>query len=224
MKPFTLKSLASELRTTDVALRHLMLSLLDKNIVRKKEFGKRNKEIYYVDLDKAMAKLAGPEGLQRASVEETQAAKMELQRCMAKDAELQREMKSVLHELSNSDLGKRLKDEEEELEKLRARVIAAKGRISNSNDRKTSNKVGARASTFRFSREAASSNLTSKQIKVRFNYMRAEWRERREKCNDFIDNLADAMEKKLKDVHRLLDIETDKMAAVTMPPKKVIET
>ena len=36
MKPFTLKTFAAKLKMTDVALCHLMLSLLDKGIVWKK--------------------------------------------------------------------------------------------------------------------------------------------------------------------------------------------
>jgi len=51
--------------------------------------------------------------------------------------------------------------------------------------------------------------------------MRAEWRERKAKTNDFVDQIADAMEKKPKDVVKLLDIETDEMAGVagSMPPR-----
>jgi 26S proteasome regulatory subunit (ATPase 3-interacting protein) len=54
--------------------------------------------------------------------------------------------------------------------------------------------------------------------------MRAEWKSRKEKCMDFIDQLADGMEKKPKEIIKLLELETDEMVGVTIPPKHVIES
>jgi len=49
---------------------------------------------------------------------------------------------------------------------------------------------------------------------VRFNLMRTEWKGRKDKCNDLIDNLMDAMEQKLKNACEALDIVTDEMEGV----------
>jgi hypothetical protein len=52
--------------------------------------------------------------------------------------------------------------------------------------------------------------------------MRDVWKQRKEKCMDFCEHLADGLDKKVKDVVKLLDVETDEMAKVTMPPKHVV--
>jgi len=210
-----------------------------------KEFGKRKKEIYYVDIEKASKDLShssasgddsdGGENSTNAVVsnDEMRAGKMELQNCMTRQAGLQREMKSVLLDLSNDDLTKKLEEEETLANGLRSRVNAAKGRIETSHNdsggasRSSFAKRGANygtqiRSTFQAKREE--DNMTSKQIKTRFNFMRMEWKARKEKCNDFIDNLADAMEKRLKDVHKTLDVVTDQMEGVVLPPKQVIDS
>jgi len=207
-----------------------------------KEFGKRKKEIYYVDIDKASKDLShssasGDDGGKStnatASSDEMQARKVELQSCMARQVGLQREMKRVLQELSNDDLTKKLEEEETVANGLRSRVTAAKGRIETSHDdsggggRSSLAKRGANygtqiRSTFQTKREE--DTMTSKQIKTRFNFMRLEWKARKEKCNDFIDNLADAMEKRLKEVHKTLDVVTDQMEGVVLPPKQVIDS
>jgi len=203
-----------------------MLSLVDKGVVRRKEFGKKKKEIYYVDLDVAAKHLGDGDGAVVASEEERRVGKLELQRCGVREVGLQREMKSVLQELSNEELAKRLGEEEATVEGLRDRVASANGRIGNSQDEDTSrkrNKFKKPMSAFGAKRGLEECNMTSKEIKVRFNFMRTEWKGRKEKCNDFIDNLADAMEKKLKDVHKTLDIVTDQMEGVTLPLKKVVD-
>jgi hypothetical protein len=53
--------------------------------------------------------------------------------------------------------------------------------------------------------------------------MRGEWKKRKDKCIDFVEQLADGMEKKVKDVVKLLELETDEMEGVKMPPKHTIE-
>ena len=39
---------------------------------------------------------------------------------------------------------------------------------------------------------------------------------------DFVEQLADGLEKKPKDVLKMLELETDEMARVIMPPKREI--
>ena len=40
---------------------------------------------------------------------------------------------------------------------------------------------------------------------------------------DFLENLADGLDKKVKDVVKQLDIETDESVAAKMPPKYIID-
>ena len=203
-----------------------MLSLLDKGVVRKKEFGKaRKKEIYYVDVDMGLKELNNG-GSKAASENEIREAKVELQRCNDRQIALQRELQGVLQELSNDDLETRLTEETAVVEGLRSHVMGAKERIETPSDDKVNpsfNRYGKPNPALKMKRGADESNMTSQQIKVKFNFMRGEWKKRKEKCVDFIDNLADAMEKKLKDVHKILEIETDQMENVVMPPKQVID-
>ena len=51
--------------------------------------------------------------------------------------------------------------------------------------------------------------------------MRGEWKKRKEKCMDFLEQLADGMEKKPKEVIKILDLDTDEINGIgaVMPPK-----
>jgi hypothetical protein len=60
-------------------------------------------------------------------------------------------------------------------------------------------------------------------MKMRINAMRGEWKKRKEQCMDFVETLADGLEKKPKDVVKMLELETDEMEGVTMPPKHEID-
>ena len=51
-KPYTLKTLAHAIGSTEAAIHHVMLSLVDKGIVIKKDFstsGGRSKELYWAN-------------------------------------------------------------------------------------------------------------------------------------------------------------------------------
>ncbi len=223
MKPFTLKSLATELRTTDIALHHIMLSLLDKQVVRRKEVGKKvKKELYWVDIENATKEMYGKQTFSR---EEALTTKEELNRVRAQESDLLREIQIVESEISNDELDRRLEEKEKNIQELQDRIKAAKDRISNTQD-ETSTKIPA-GGRHRFgSRFQAKPKkpLTKKQLQKNINYMRSEWKARKEKCVDFLDNLADAMEKKPKEINKLLGIETDEMTGVKLPPKQVIDS
>lgn len=226
MKPFTLKSLASELRTTDIALHHLMLSLVDKGIVRQKEFGNKvKKELYWVDIESATKQVYGNE---LPSCMDMENAKAELQQILQEESKHLEIMKRMEMELSNEELSIKIQQEETSLANLKERVQQAKDRISeqNSQSSKTSNLLVGGMNALGKHRPLASKTKpkTRNQLKKEINRMRNEWKARKEKCTDFIDNLSDAMEKKPKDVVKLLDIETDEMLGVKIPPKQNLES
>ena len=52
--------------------------------------------------------------------------------------------------------------------------------------------------------------------------MRGEWKSRKQQCVEFVDQLADAMDKKRTQVINMLDIETDEKAGEKLPPKRDI--
>ena len=225
MKPFTLKTLAAELRTTDVVLSHLMLSLLDKNIVRKKEFGKKiKKELYWVDLETATKEFYGKNLPTRDAM---QSSKAELNIALGEEVSLMEILKGMESELSNEELRKRLEEAEKTGQEMRTKMQDIKYRIEG----KTSSagtpaaKGLGQPNPARFARYRAPPKKpkTRKQLNKEINSMRTEWKSRKEKCMDFIDNLADAMEKRPKEVNKMLEIETDEMMGVKIPAKKVLD-
>jgi len=219
MKPYTLKSLAVELRTTDIALRHLMLSLIDKQAVIRKEVGnKKKKELYWVDLAKATKEMYGKNVF---SKEHHQATKEELRKVISEENGLLRIIKGMESDLSNDDLSKSLLEEEKTVEEMRKRVKDIKDRIALSKTpAKAKGRLAPRGGLSRFQPQPKKLK-TKNQLRKDITSMRTEWKKRKEKCVDFVDQLADAMEKRPKDIHKLLDIETDEMMGVKIPPKQV---
>ena len=49
---------------------------------------------------------------------------------------------------------------------------------------------------------------------------RDEWAKRKRQCRDVLENLADGLEKKIKDVEKMLEIETDELARCELPAKE----
>jgi len=224
IKPYTLKGLASELRTTDVALQHLMLSLLDKGIVQRKEFGKKvKKELFWVDLERATHaiykdKVPTMEDMQQAKLEQRRASEEEIMQIEI--------LKGMESEFTNDELSKRLEDEEKTAGDLRARVQEAMDRIAGKtivSQGGSAGPGGLNQSRLARFRAPPQKPKTRKQLNKEFNYMRGEWKSRKEKCMDFIDNLSDAMEKHPKEVLKMLELETDEISGVKIPPKRDLD-
>jgi len=199
-KPFTLKSLAHSLHTTEAAIHHVMLSLVDKNIVLKKEFtakGGRTNELYWANQESTAKQVTF---LQLPSIEEMRRTREEYASLCAKNALLSRELTAVQQELSNDDLTNKLTELQEAVRETHDEITETKNRI------------------------ASSCSLTLEtqdpvKLKKRINHLRDEWKKRKTKCMDFVDQLADGMEKPVKDIVKLLQLETDEMEGVMMPPK-----
>ena len=215
MKPYTLKGLAGELQSTDVALSHLMLSLLDKKIVYCKEFGKKVKrEMYWVDLEKANKAIYGTD---IPSASDMEKAKLELKAALEDEAKHVEVMKQMKSQLTNEELTLRLEEEERNVADLTSKIQEAKDRISGKVKVVEKPKLANRFSRFA---PPPQKPKTKKQLNKEINNLRNEWKNRKEKCMDFVYNLSDAMEKKPKDVLKILDIETDEAQGVKIPPKK----
>lgn len=216
LKPFTLKSLAAELKTTDVALHNLMLSLVDKGVVRRKEVGnKTKKEIYWIDLEKAMKEFYGNDA---PSEKSHVIASAELKQSMMKEQEMQRIVSGMSTELTNEEIIAQLQHTNDEVSHLKKRLEDIKARIEGQ-----AATVGVKKTVIGGkNNNIMKKPLTKVQVKTNINSMRMEWKSRKEKCVDFVENLADAMERKPKDIYKLLDIETDEMVGVKLPPKQKI--
>ena len=58
-----------------------------------------------------------------------------------------------------------------------------------------------------------------KIVKSRINNMRSEWVKRKRFAMDFVENLADGLDKKPKEVVKILELDTDEAENAVMPPK-----
>ena len=59
--------------------------------------------------------------------------------------------------------------------------------------------------------------LFRERLKKKFNEMRGEWKKRKRMAADAVDLIADGMEKKPKEVMKVIGLETDEDAGVTLP-------
>ncbi|GAX28189.1 hypothetical protein FisN_35Lh045 [Fistulifera solaris] len=201
-KPFSLKSLAQELKTTEAALNFLMLSLIDKNLVVKKEFSNSNntksKELYWVNYGTKAKELQS----HLATASEIQTTQQEYDALVQEHSQTLSMLAALKGDgPSNQDLTRQLEEAEIQFQKLQSELNELKGRIQD------------------MCGSAEQNN--PKRLKQSINYMRDIWKKRREQCNDFIEQLADGMEKKPKEVIKLLELEMD--GDIQMPPKYKIE-
>ena len=198
-KPYTLKTLAQATDSTEQQLNYVMLTLVDKNLVQKKEFpaGKtgRTKTLYWANQD---AKSKDVEKTD-ASEEERMGTANELGGMQQRLRSIHAELQSVLAEPTNAELAGQVQAAEAELAALQKQAAETRERIA--------------AAT-------GSGNSTNPvKLKKSINGMREVWRKRKLSCMDFVDNIADAMEKSRKDAIKVLDVETDEACGVKLPPK-----
>lgn len=222
-KAYNLKSLAQSLSTTEIALQYLMLSMLDKNIVVKKDFTSKSgkaKEIYWANQEskaKEVMKLM-PDAC------EMEEARNEFTSLQKLHSEIAKEMAILTQDLSNEDIDAQLQQLETDVTKTKADLLALQTRIKNFQEGKRPVRPLGRLPQVQTTPSQLAKERCPRRTAMRINFMRDEWKARKQKCMDFVEQLADGMDKKPKDVIKLLEIETDEMERVTMPPKRVVET
>jgi len=139
------------------------------------------------------------------------------------ESALRREMADVLSKACTKDLALQVDQEEEQLSQIKQRLEAMHVRINSANQKpQSAPRAQHRSSLYAMKPKSAaelSRERCPRRMKMRINAMRGEWKQRKDKCVDFVNNISDAMEKKPKDVIKILDVETDEMYGVKMPPK-----
>ena len=197
--PYTLKTLAQATNSTEQQLNYVMLTLVDKNLVQTKEFpaGKtgRTKTLYWANQDARSKDVENTD----ASEEERMGTANELGGMQQRLRSIHAELQSVLAEPTNAELAVQVQAAEAELAALRKQAAETRERIA----------------------AAAGSGKSTNPAKLKksINSMREVWRKRKLSCMDFVDNMADAMEKSRKDAIKVLDVETDEACVVKLPPK-----
>ena len=126
-----------------------------------------------------------------------------MHRIRAKHSLYARELQMVEQEPSNDQLDKQLGEMEQAVSTITTELQDTKDRIA----------------AMKQDGESTAGIQNPVVLKKRINHMRDEWKDRKTKCRDFVDQLADGLEKPIKAVVKLLELETDEMEGVTMPPK-----
>ena len=224
MKPFLVRGLAQEIKSTEQQLNHALLAMKDKGLIIEKEFTSskgRTKTLIWANLESKAKDAIQVE----YSTEKGVAAKQELQLLFAEEKHLQQELFDVNSLPCNEDLTAQVAAEEANVAQLKKRLEETRSRIKAGEVplKKTLNPGFRRFQAPVKTPAQLAKERDPRLIKKRINAFRQHWKNRKQKCNDFVDNLAEAMEKKPKDVHKLLDIETDEMEGVTMPAKHEID-
>lgn len=220
-KPFTLKTLADGLKEACSSVDYCLMTLVDKGLVIKKEFtakGGRTTTLFWANHGAKSKEVT----VSLATSSERETAKRELAAIKAKNDSIQSILQGVLREPSNEELAFKLSQQEEELAETLERVNAVKARIQSSKMSATSSKGGLLRGPPKSATQLAKERCP-RRLKMRINHMRSEWVKRKNKCMDFVDQLADGMEKKPKEVVKILDLDTDEAEGAVMPPKYVIE-
>jgi len=194
----------------------MMLSLVDKDLVKKKEFtlgktGKANKTLYWANQDMSDFKEVK---IVIATPEERKETWDEYNKLMKQHQGILSELANVEKEPSNQELDNMISKLENEINTLNQNKNDTNQRIEKGfNPSLIPENINNR---FRKNVQYETNPIT---IKKTINHYRKEWKNRKDKCMDFVDQVADAMEKKLKDVVKIMCIEKDEDLDVKMPPK-----
>ena len=162
---------------------------------------KNKKEIYWVDTEKAI--------------------KLHLKNLDSQKSDLLKELHGVESELSNDVLDNRIRQANQEVQELQKEVNDKRESIlartkSESLPNKSSKMSHPKCKPY------PKKKMNKRQLHASINHMRGEWKSRKQQCVEFVDQLADAMDKKPTQVINMLDIETDEKAGEKLPPKRDI--
>mmetsp|Transcript_2740 Transcript_2740/g.7323 ORF Transcript_2740/g.7323 Transcript_2740/m.7323 type:complete len:250 (+) Transcript_2740:443-1192(+) len=244
-RPYSAKDLIQLMgkTTSEASVKFCLLSHIDKRWVIQKTFESKNrtKELYWANQDCKDPKLWARDSLQLPSPDTIRAARIELAGLQQRQKSIERDIAVVEQTPSNAELSVRCNAAEEEVSALRTKLEAVRGRIATASSGSTSAPPASRkpgiGSGSRFGIHPRSNNrgggfrqphppkpsATPLQLKKRINAMRQEWITRKRKCMNFVDLLADGMEKKVKDVvHKVLELETDEAENARLPPRHVV--
>ena len=228
-RPYAVRDLVQLMgkTTSEASVNFCLLSLIDKKWVIKKEFksGNRTKELYWANQESKDKKLWALDCLQLPSIETIRETRLELASLQQQHKTLVREIEEIEKTPSNDQLAVLCQTAQTDVDNLAAKLEAMKARIASGAPQNKPKKpgLGFRNNRFGSNKMPPKKAQTPLQLKKRINAMRDHWVKRRRKCMDFVEALADGMEKKVKDVvNKVLELETDEEAKAVLPPKHVV--
>jgi hypothetical protein len=218
-QPYSVKDLAKALgpAATETSVNYCLLSLIDKQWVFRKEFAtkSRSKELFWANQECKSKELWNM--LQFFPMAGIQSSRKELAALQQQQKEILAELSTVLTKPSNEELTLECQAAGAQIQELTSRLKEVKQRIAMADVPPAQQRRNPRLGIGH--KAMVGKKLSSIQLQKKISIMRDEWRQRKVKCMDFIEQLADGMEKKVKDVVKLLELETDEMVVSTMPPK-----
>jgi hypothetical protein len=215
-RPYSLKSLAKACNTTPEALHHAMLSFIDKQLVICKEFPSKKgepKKLYWAN-PVSTQEIQGKSTVCR-ELTKLFASSEEMAEAQKLHGELQKRHRIVLEQLnpllaipSLQQLDEQIALQELQLKEVLADIQAIRHRMESAAKPPPPNAI-----TPRFKKATPSKPLDKSTLKRKINNMLSEYKTRKRQCMDFVEQLADAMEKKVKDVtgEKVLALDTDEM-------------
>ncbi|KAL3800889.1 hypothetical protein ACHAW5_002040 [Stephanodiscus triporus] len=233
-RPYTLRTLASATNTTVEALRHAMLSFLDKGLVVCKEFpskggggGREPKCLYWANPASLSDIEAGGGGggggavvkeLSRllSTTSEIGEARDERRRLERRHRDVLAELDPLISEPTIRQLDDEIEGCEAELRRVREEIDAARRRMSalgasaaDAGPRHPSDRLHGPQRSSSDAEPPRMEDTTT--IKRKINHMLGEYKARKRKCMDFVEELSEAMEKKTRDVlgDKVLCLDTD---------------
>lgn len=210
---------------SEATVQFCLLSLVDKQWVVKGEYGPKNgtgrtKELYWANQGCTSREL-WDHRLDFVPQSDINAARAELGSLQQRQRALQQDLAQILQEPSNEELEVQCQAGERAVQALEGRLDAMRDRIAAASSSSSSKRPPVSVNRPRPGAVQAKPPSPG-LLKRRINTMRDEWRKRKATCMDFVAQLADGMDKKVKDVVKLLELETDEAEGVTMPPRHVI--
>jgi hypothetical protein len=215
-KPFLLKDMAKELQTSETTLQYTMLSLADKGLVCSKEFAgsKKAKTLYWAN--HGASSRDGRLEPAPATADEAQEARERLALAQSELQIVQGQLAAVMEAPSNDQLASMVEGSQAELDELRGRLTQVRDRVerhSTATGPALLESTGRRGHHQRQQPRAPPAASSSSRLKDRIDRMASEGRKRRRICMEFVERVADGMEKKPRDVVKMLELETDVAAA-----------
>ncbi|KAL9187864.1 hypothetical protein ACHAXT_006242 [Thalassiosira profunda] len=230
-KAYSIKSLAKATGNTVEGLRHAMLSFLDKKLVFCKEFPSKKgsdrepKKIYWANpmsLAEAEHASKGKKGggvvLKELSKllstpQEIEEAAQERQQLEQRMREIQGELTPLLAIPTMKELDDQIAADETQLKELQEEIQAVKERTANASKPPATPAAGAAYHPANRFRKPPAKPQSPRTLKLKINHMLGEYKSRKRMCMESVENMADAMEKKTKDVvgDKMLALDTDEM-------------
>ena len=230
-KPYSLKSLAVATNSTVETLKHSMLSFIDKGLVICKEFPSKKgsdrepKKLYWANpmslsdveaVSSGDGSKAGKKGnaiikeLSKllSTSQEVHETKVERQHLERRYREVQDELKPLLAIPTMKQLDDDVAAVELELRQVQDEKEAVMNRMANYS---TTVAIATTSSHKLAAATKAQQHHDPNTLKRKINHMLSEYKTRKRKCMDFVEELSEAMEKKVTEVvsDKILCLDTD---------------